>query len=359
MAIIISHVRIWQWFWQSYCCPCSTHGKITSSSHIMTHPDSLRNVTHKMCVKHAKFPMCFPEFFPIPTWIRDGDSTTQWHHDWEKHGPPPVQRSPPNNKCLAVAKNTWYRRNWQGRNWNDSLVVPWSVCHSNWYCFLIFDNKMTCFIQEMEDANFNWTTIFKYILNICHKTNKSLSLSQHKSTTMKESDSSVDSMRSRPCGCGSSMAKSTSSQVFGGQPRGLLKDFGNLFSKKTFNCLTQGVWFCLIDSFLSFFQNHQIPFADRFSGMLMLTWQANNAKLHPRPGVAARDCPNHEGPAYLKESWRSDSDRSMTLVILHLHLGSVDDAFLLIYVCLILSNHLLYAVISVIKRCLYLLVVLV
>ena len=49
---------------------------------------------------------------------------------------------------------------------------------------------------------------------------------------MKESDSAVDSMRSRPCGCGSSMAKSTSSQVFGGQPRGLLKDFGNLLSTK-------------------------------------------------------------------------------------------------------------------------------
>lgn len=135
------------------------------------------------------------------------------------------------------------------------------------------------------------------------------------------------------------------------KPRGLPKHFRSF--KQKINCLTQGVWFWLIDSFLSFLQNHQTPFADRFWGMAMLTWQANNDKLHPRPGVAARDCPNHEGPAYPKESWRSDSDRSMTLVILLLHLGSVDDAFLLIYV----SNHLLYAVISVIKHYLYLLVV--
>ena len=92
---------------------------------------------------------------------------------------------------------------------------------------------MTCFYSRNGGCKFQLDyDIQIYIKHLSQNKQIYLSLSQHKSTTMKESDSSVDSMRSRPCGCGSSMAKSTSSQVFGGQPRGLLKDFGNLFSKK-------------------------------------------------------------------------------------------------------------------------------
>ena len=42
MAIIILHVCTWQWFWQSYCCTCSTHG---TSSQIQSH---FEHVIHKM-----------------------------------------------------------------------------------------------------------------------------------------------------------------------------------------------------------------------------------------------------------------------------------------------------------------------
>lgn len=324
---------------------------ITSSSHIMTHPESLRTCHSQNVWKMWSSQCVFPSSSRNPTWIRDGDSTTQWHHDWERHGPPPVQRSPPNNKCLASGKEEIGMILLLFPDLSVTLIdiVSWSLT-TKWHVF----------IQEMEDANFNWTTIFKYILNICHKTNKSISLSLNINQRQWRNrilrwilwDPGLVAVAPR-------WLNRLPRRYLEANQEDCLRILVIYFQKKTFNCLTQGVWFCLIDSFLSFFQNHQIPFADRFSGMLMLTWQANNAKLHPRPGVAARDCPNHEGPAYLKESWRSDSDRSMTLVILHLHLGSVDDAFLLIYVSLILSNHLLYAVISVIKRCLYLLVVLV
>ena len=154
MAIIISHVCAWQWFWQSYCCSWSTHGTSHhhhTSWHIQSH---FEHVTHKMCEKcgvpnvlpsSARFPLGSVTAIAQRNGITAGKGTDR--HLCKGH----LQTT----NASQVAKNTWYRRNWQiGRNWNGSLVVPWSVSHSNWYCFLIFDNIITCFASRNRGCKF-------------------------------------------------------------------------------------------------------------------------------------------------------------------------------------------------------------
>ena len=232
---------------------------ITSSSHIMTHPESLRTCHSQNVWKMWSSQCVFPNSSRNPTWIRDGDSTTQWHHGWEKHGPPPVQRSPPNNKCLAVA-----------------LI---------WYCLLIFDNKMTCFASRNGGCKFQLDYDIKmYQTFISKQTN------QHKSTTMNQIlrwilwDPGLVAVAPR-------WLNRLPRRYLEANQEDCLRILGIYFQQKTFNCLTQGVWFCLIDSFLSFFQNHQIPFADRFSGMLMLTLTSKQCQITSSPRRGCKRLP--------------------------------------------------------------------
>lgn len=105
-----------------------------------------------------------------------------------------------------------------GRNWNVYLISS-VICHSNWYYFLIFYQKNIFFLDLIQQTWFCSRNggcksqldydIHTYETIISKCTNKSTSINDN------ESDWSVDSTISRPCGCGSSMAKSTSSQVCG------------------------------------------------------------------------------------------------------------------------------------------------